>query len=180
VGPAGPTPADVGRSRGEAARDRLRGTAPSARSTPLETPDLVVLAPALVLDEQHAAELVRRGVPHLLAEVRGQVGVVGPLVLPGRSSCLHCLDLTRADLDPGWPWLAAQLASPPAATPPCAVALAVAVAAQAAQQVLTLLDELPGVAVLDGTLEQVPPDYRWRRRSWSPHPACSCSLPETG
>ncbi len=180
VGIAGLGPADVGRSRGEAARERLRAAAPSSRTGPLEAPDLVVLAPAGAPDEQLAAALVRQGTPHLLVEVREQVGVVGPLVLPGRSSCLHCLDLTRADLDPGWPWLAAQLSSPPSGPPPCDVVLAWSVAAVAAEQVLHLVDQRPGVAVVDGTLEHVPPDYRWRRRSWSRHPACPCSLLAAG
>ncbi len=175
VGVAGLRPQDVGRSRGEAARRHLQDTAPSVSCRPLPAPDLVVLAPAAALDEVLVGDLVRRGVPHLLAEVRGQVGVVGPLVLPGRSCCLRCLDLSRTDLDPGWPWLAAQLAGPPSAVAPCDVALAVQVAAQAAQQVLALLDEITAPASLDGTLELVLPDYRWRRRGWTPHPSCGCT-----
>ncbi|MCW2777900.1 MAG: UBA/THIF-type binding protein [Frankiales bacterium] len=175
VGAGGPQPQDVGRSRGEAARRHVQEVAPSARSGPVELPDLVVLTPAKVLDEQLAADLLRRGVPHLVAEVRGQVGVVGPLVLPGRSSCLRCLDLTRTDRDPGWPWVAAQLGQAPPGPVPCDAALAVSVAGQAALQVLAVLDEVAAPASVDGTLELVLPDYRWRRRSWSPHPACDCT-----
>ena len=33
----------------------------------------------------------------------------GPLVLPGRTSCLRCADLTRRDADPQWPMVLAQL-----------------------------------------------------------------------
>ena len=36
--------------------------------------------------------------------------VVGPLVLPGRSSCLSCAHRHRTDADPGWPAVARQLA----------------------------------------------------------------------
>lgn len=174
AGVGGLLPGDTGRSRGEAARDRLREAAPSARVVPLPAPDLVVLAPARGVDEQQAADLVRRGVPHLLAEVRGTTGVVGPLVLPGRSSCLRCCDLTRTDLDPGWPWIAAQLSQAVPGPLPCDAALAVGVASHAALQVLALLDEVAAPAAVDGTLELALPDYRWRRRSWSPHPACDC------
>lgn len=180
VGIGGLATSDVGRSRGEAARERLRAAVPSTRTGPLDAPDLVVLAPVGPPDELLAAELVRQGTPHLLVEVREQVGVVGPLVLPGRSSCLHCHDLTRADLDPGWPWLAAQLSTPTSRPAPCDAVLAWSVAAVAAEQVLHLVDQRPGVAVLDGTLEHVPPDYRWRRRSWSRHPACPCGLLDVG
>ena len=175
VGAGGLLPEDVGRSRGGAARDRVRASAPSVTCTPLTTPDLVVLAPAGALPDDAAPELVRRRAPHLLAEVRGTVGVVGPLVLPGRTSCLHCHDLTRTDHDPGWPWLAAQLASPPSGTAPCDGALAMAVASQAVMQVLALLDEVVRPVAVDGTLELALPDHRWRRRSWTRHPACGCA-----
>src|SRR3712207_7110553 len=56
-----------------------------------------------------AADLQRRGVPHLVATVRGETGVVGPLVVPGATGCLRCADLHRRDRDPRWPALAAQL-----------------------------------------------------------------------
>jgi hypothetical protein len=29
-------------------------------------------------------------------------------------------------------------------------------------------------ATANGTLELVLPDWRWRRRTWRPHPACTC------
>jgi hypothetical protein len=37
---------------------------------------------------------------------------VGPLVRPGLTPCLGCLDLTRADWDPAWPVLLHQLGRP--------------------------------------------------------------------
>jgi len=164
---------DVGRRRGDAATDRLRATSPSVRS--VGEPDVVVLAPVRDDELDAAREQVPRGVPHLLAEVRGTVGIVGPLVLPGRSACLRCLDLTRTDLDPGWPALAAQLASPSRQADACDGPLAVMVAAQAALQVLLLLDGTADPASVGGTLELALPDWRWRRRSWPVHPACRCA-----
>jgi hypothetical protein len=171
---------DVGRSRGEAARERLRAAAPSAPRGPLARADLVVLAPSRPEQLEEARRLVDDGTPHLLAEVRETLGVVGPLVLPGRSACLRCLDLTRTDLDPGWPSLAAQLASPSRARTACDGPLAVAVAAQAAFQVLALVDGTVDPAAVGGTLELALPDYRWRRRSWPVHPDCGCVWPATG
>lgn len=164
---------DVGRSRGEAAREQLHAAVPSLPRAAVDLPDLVVLAPARggALDE--GRQLTLDGVPHLVAEVRDATGVVGPLVLPGRTACLHCLDLTRSDLDPAWPALAAQLAgSRPREA--CDGPLALAVASQAAMQVLAVLDGTTDPATLGGTLELVLPDYRWRRRSWSPHGDCGC------
>jgi hypothetical protein len=102
---------------------------------------------------------------------------VGPLVVPGRSSCLHCHDLARADRDRAWPHLAAQLAlpRPRAAGPaPCDVVLAAAVAAQAALQALAFLDT--GVtSAIDGTLHIRLPGGTVRRRTWRGHPGCGCT-----
>ena len=179
-GLGGPELGDVGRSRGQAARERLLAGAPSLTAGPLARPDLVVLAPARseLLDDARA--LVPRGTPHLLAEVRETTGVVGPLVLPGRTACLRCLDLTRTDLDPDWPALAAQLALASRVRPACDAPLAVMVAAQAAMQVLALVDGTVDPAAAGGTLELTLPDWRWRRRSWRLHPECGCALPSTG
>lgn len=166
--------ADVGRPRGDATRERLARAAPSMPSAPVDHPDLVVLAPTRAEDLDDAGRLVNDGTPHLLAEVRDTTGVVGPLVLPGRTPCLRCLDLTRSDLDPRWPALAAQLASSGRWQDACDGPLALAVAAQAAGQVLAMIDGTSDPATLGGTLELALPDWRWRRRSWPTHPACGC------
>ena len=171
---------DVGRSRGEAARERLRAAVPSATDRVVPRPDLVVLAPSRPEQLEDAQGLFDPRTPHLLAEVRETVGVVGPLVLPGRTACLRCLDLTRTDLDPDWPALAAQLAMPSRSRLVCDGPLAVAVAAQASLQVLALVDGTTDPAAIGGTLELALPDWRWRRRSWKVHPDCGCVLPETG
>ena len=49
------------------------------------------------------------------------------------------------------------------------------VAAQAALQVLLLIDGTAHPVSIGGTLELALPDWRWRRRSWPLHPACGCS-----
>jgi bacteriocin biosynthesis cyclodehydratase domain-containing protein len=128
--------------------------------------------------------LIRAGVPHLAVRAEEAIGVVGPLVRPGQTACLRCLDLTRAALDPAWPLILAQLAGRAPDPPACDAALAAAVAAQAAAQALAHLDRGPagdggdgGDAALpaeNGTLELVLPGWQWRRRTWPRHPACDC------
>lgn len=167
---------DVGRSRGQAVRDQLQRTVPSLGNAPAADADVAVLAPSRPEHLDDALARVAPGTPHLLAEVRGTVGVVGPLVLPGRSACLTCLDLTRTDLDPQWPSVAAQLASPSRGFQACDGPLAVMVAAQAVLQVLALVDGTTDPAAVGGTLELALPDWRWRRRSWPVHEACECAL----
>ena len=71
--------------------------------------DLVVLADSLVADPRVVRGLHDAGVPHLPVRVRDGTGLVGPLVIPGATSCLRCADLHRSDRDAAWPALAAQL-----------------------------------------------------------------------
>lgn len=48
--------------------------------------------------------------PHLHVGCRGDRAVVGPLVVPGRTTCLRCGHLHRRDADPAWPVLSVQWA----------------------------------------------------------------------
>jgi bacteriocin biosynthesis cyclodehydratase domain-containing protein len=171
---AGPAPRAAREARARRpgpARDR-RGRGPGA---PL--PDLAILVgfPAGAGSDLPGA-LMRSGVAHLAVRAEEAIGVVGPLVRPGETACLRCLDLTRAGLDPAWPLILAQLAGRTPEPPACDAALAAAVAAQAAAQALVHLDR--GYAARpaeNGTLELVLPGWQWRRRTWPRHPACDCA-----
>jgi hypothetical protein len=137
------------------------------------TPDLVILADSHRRDLPTA--LLRAGVPHLAATASEAIGVVGPLVVPGRTACLRCLDLARADRDPAWPLILAQLGGGGADPPACDAILAMAVAAQAAAQALSFVDRgIAATATVNGTLELVLPGWRWRRRTWPRHEYCLC------
>jgi hypothetical protein len=164
--------AEYGASRhGSACRSPSGPPGRSARAG--RRPDLVVLA-----DSHHrevADALAQDGIAHLSAAASEAIGVVGPLVLPGRTACLRCLDLTRAERDPAWPLILAQLTGCAADPPACGTVLAAAVAAHAAAQALVFIDRAtPGSAVTNGTLELVLPDWQWRRRTWKPHHRCGC------
>ncbi|MGZ4507252.1 MAG: ThiF family adenylyltransferase [Blastococcus sp.] len=172
----GLTAADEGRPRSLAAADAVRRVSPL---TDLRPPppdgraDLVVLARPWAGSDPLVAAVHRSGVPHLVATVRGETGVVGPLVIPGVTSCLRCADLHRRDADPRWPGLAAQLtaADPP---PSGTTVTCLLTAAAAAVQVLAYLDGAGSPATVDATLEVRPPDLVPRVRRWTAHPACGC------
>jgi hypothetical protein len=119
--------------------------------------------------------LQRDGVPHLVATVRGETGVVGPLVLPGRTSCLRCADAWRREDDPDWPRLAAQLA---AADPPSsgATVTCLLTAVTAAVQVLAHLDGGGLPTALEATVELRPPALTPVVRRWPAHPGCPCGV----
>jgi bacteriocin biosynthesis cyclodehydratase domain-containing protein len=174
--------ADEGRPRSLAAADAVRRASPLTDLRPLPgdaTPDLVVLAQPWAASDPLAAGNQRSRIPHLVATVRGQTGIIGPLVVPGVTSCLHCADLYRRDADPRWPRLAAQLTaveSPPSgATVTCLLA-----AATAALQVLAYLDGTAAPATLGATIELRPPDLLPRVRRWPGHPGCPCGADAAG
>ncbi len=121
------------------------------------------------------AELLRFARPHLAVTASEGIGVVGPLVRPGSTACLRCLDLARAERDPAWPLVLAQLSCRAVDPPACDPVLAAAVAAQAAAVVVAFADGGPtDQPAVNGTLELLAPCWQWRRRSWRPHPACCC------
>jgi hypothetical protein len=178
----GLTAEDEGRPRTLAAADAVRRASPLADLRPLPpgvSPDLVVLARPWAASDPLTAGVHRSGVPHLVATVRGRIGVVGPLVLPGLTSCLRCADLHRRDADPEWPSLAAQLTSGEA-PPSGATVTCLLTAATAALQVLAFLDGSAAPATLDATVELHPPDLVPRIRRWSAHPACGCGAAPAG
>lgn len=164
---------DVGAPREDAAATALRraaSTVDTADPGPHRLPDLAVLADAAVPDPGVVAALFADAVPHLLVRVREGIGWIGPLVLPGRTSCLRCLDLHRADRDERWPTVAAQLAG---RSQPADLACAQATAALATAQVLAVLHE--GSAQLwNAAILLDPGSARTWRREWAPHPDCTC------
>lgn len=175
--PGGVSPSDEGTSFRGAVEAAVRRAAPEADTTALplgERPDLVILAVDEPIDTERRDALHARNCPHLGVRLGPDFGVVGPLVLPGLTSCLHCADLHRLDRDPAWSALAVQLGVPTRHTPASDVSLTAVIAGMAAMQALCYLDGVPA-ATVDGTLELHLPDWQPRRRSWPVHPDCDCS-----
>jgi bacteriocin biosynthesis cyclodehydratase domain-containing protein len=171
---------DIGVARSDAAAMAVRRVAPDTRTNrpgPRRRPDLVLITDATVPDPQLSSGLAAAGIPHLMVHAAEGTGVVGPLVVPGRTSCLRCVDLHNTDTDPCWPALAAQLAAHPQ---PADLASAHATAAFAVGQALRFLHgpgdglaELPAwgaaveIDVFTGRSTQV---------EWRPHPHCPCGV----
>ncbi len=153
------------------------------------TSDLVLLTDFLAHDPAILAGLMVRGIPHLPVRLRDGTGVVGPLVLPGLSSCLRCVDHHRADRDPGWPLVAGQLIGVPGHASTATMAATAALAMEQVEQIQTGLGtraaggatgaevRSPCPQTVDHTLEYLPQPARLRVRPWTPHPLCSCLFP---
>ncbi|MFE7072013.1 TOMM precursor leader peptide-binding protein [Streptomyces sp. NPDC057620] len=189
VAPGGLPVESVGERRDEAARRAVRRAAPGrpprqggARSASAQDDpgfSLVIVAPRDGL-AVHAPDpavfepLIDSGTPHLFAGVVEGTGVVGPLVLPGDTACVGCLDLVRTDRDPAWPRLLAQWRSGrPRQVPACDLTLAATVAGLAAGHALAFLDGgLPSSA--GARWEVSVPGFDWHARPVWQHPACPC------
>lgn len=114
-----------------------------------------------------------RRTAHLAVTIRDATVVVGPLVRPGVSPCLNCLDLHRLDRDPAWRVIAPQLHGGGHVMDPLAFTTALAGAAFAAAEVLTHIDG--GTPQTLGTTVEIAGPADTIRRSWSRHPACGCT-----
>ena len=114
---------------GYAATLRAPGLGPARRTAP----HAAVLVSAHVIDPVEYQRWLRADVLHL-SVVFGEAAVhVGPLVDPGRSACLACVEHHRTRSDAAWPAIAAQLWGTQAA------AEAAALATEAAVEVLRLV-----------------------------------------
>jgi bacteriocin biosynthesis cyclodehydratase domain-containing protein len=166
--------ADRGTDRLLATRAAVARLVPGAGTGPPPlrlVPDLVVLADEIP-EPVTLAALHADGVAHLPVRLRDGAGVVGPLVLPGRSTCLRCLDLQRAAQDHAWPLAAAQLVGTAGHADPSCVAATVGLATA---QALAALDcGGPAPAVLDATLELDVTAGTLNRREWMADPECPC------
>lgn len=148
------------------------------RETVLRGVDLVIVADNLVADPRLARAMHRQRVPHLAVRARDGNGLIGPMVLPGFSSCLGCADRHRGDRDDAWPAVAAQLAGTIGIASPATVLGTVGVALAEVEIVLMAIrGERPRPATpatLNATLELDLVTHSLMARRWTPHPLCDC------
>ncbi|HEX2285946.1 MAG TPA: cyclodehydratase [Mycobacterium sp.] len=160
---------------------RITHSSRTHAGAPPEPTDLVVLSDYLVSDPRVVRDLHAAGVSHLPVRVRDGAGLVGPLVIPGVTSCLGCADLHRSDRDAAWPAVAAQLRDTVGSADRATV---LATAALALNQVDRVIRAVRGghdvgrsaepPPTLDTTLEFDVNTGSIVARRWSRHPRCSC------
>lgn len=139
--------------------------------------DVQLVASAREHDRGVVDGLLRGGQPHLVVRETPAEIVVGPLVVPGRTACLRCLDAHRTDQDPRWPLLLHQLVSAiPSCERPAEPALRTLALAWAVRDLATYLEggrpaTWSATVTVDATLA-LP------RRAWLRHPHCGCAWGE--
>ena len=141
--------------------------------------DLVILAGEGETAREIADECLRIDVPHLMTATRDGCGIVGPLVQPGRTACLRCVDAARSTVDAAWPAIVAQLDRPLSASS-AALVRAVSAVLDAAVAVLTVRDALAHLAgepalTHSATLRVGPDLSDLRRLRWPLQPHCGCA-----
>lgn len=162
---------------------RIKHSSQPHAAVTTQTTDLVLLSDSLAADPRMLRELHNAAMPHLPVRVRDGCGLVGPLVVPGVTSCLVCADLHRSDRDSGWPAVAAQLRDTVGNADRATVLATAALALNQVDRVIAAVrggvrvDRAPHPpSTLDTTLEFDVNTGSTVARRWSRHPRCTqCS-----
>lgn len=135
-----------------------------------EPPQIVVMLSAGPLARMRVDPLVRTGTPYLVVESTPDEWTVGPLVVPGVTACLRCVDAACAETDPRRAIVLDQLVDAPVPHDPLLESLAVSWAVRDALAHLAGRRPSTWSASLTLTRDQEPV-----RRPWLRHPDCGCA-----
>jgi len=132
---------------------------------------VAVLVAGHVIDPAAVRPLMQTDAPHLPIVLHGRRITVGPLVRPGLTACLLCLEADRCEADPAWPALAGQLLGLPSP------ALVPGMAVEAGLVAARLISDVSGRgdATWSVTLDAQSMRRRWRTHR--PHAECGCRSP---
>lgn len=177
LGPDGYPGAALGMVRELAAARELGG--PDAQvGAPTRRPSMVIVVRPHGLTLADVAGFMNSDVAHLPVVIGAGTATVGPLVVPGRTCCLRCVELHRCDVDPGWASVVAGLGAS-APTEPASPAHAGLRDVATGWAITTLASwaasETPWLA--GRSVEVSLPAGAPLVRHWHPHRDCGCSLP---
>jgi bacteriocin biosynthesis cyclodehydratase domain-containing protein len=150
-----------------------------------EACDLGIVVGHYVLDPESYGYWLRRDVPHLPVIFGDDSAAIGPLVDPGVTPCLYCLEHYRRDADASWAAIASQLWGRRARSETPLVSTEVA--SRVVRLVLARLTSgRPTARALSGR-SRAARAFRLAidsgevtRRDWMPHPDCGCvALPDS-
>lgn len=182
---------DVGLSRSAAVRRQIHHIDPTIQThvlnnLPAARPndpaffavDLVITTNQDLPDRQLLSALMDHGQAHLPVLLRERDILIGPLVIPGETACVQCIDRHLADMNPQRPDRRERLKSA-AAEGICAAAeetaLAFAAASTAVLQTLLFVDGVHRPSSWSTVLQVRAADGSSFQRSYEPHPRCGCA-----
>jgi bacteriocin biosynthesis cyclodehydratase domain-containing protein len=156
-------------------------------ATPSDGPcDLGIAVGHYVLDPVAYGFWLRRDLPHLPVIFGDGDATVGPLVEPGSTPCLYCLEHYRRDADASWSAIASQLWGRRSAAETALVSGEVAaMVSRMAVRRLGMADlgmagsehrGVPSLALAAGASFRIEAETGGvTRREWMPHPGCGCT-----
>ncbi|HET8795156.1 MAG TPA: ThiF family adenylyltransferase [Arthrobacter sp.] len=182
---------DVGMPRAAAVRRQIQHIDPTIQTHAIGQPgqertydasfftlDLVIHIANDITDEQLHAELMHKEQPHLPVILRDRDVLVGPLVVPGKTACLGCIDQHRADQDPQWLEICRTMrarAVTETGAAPEETAVALFAAGSAVLQSLLLIDGVNRPSGWSTVVQMRTADGSSTSFSYQPHPACGCT-----
>lgn len=137
------------------------------------TPHLAVVVSGAPASPESTGPWLATGTPVLPVWCLPDQASIGPLLQARGGPCLTCLELTRVGVDPGWPWLRAQLTRPHVSGPERVDGLP-GLRLLAAGLVTTLvLDHAAGrMTAPEWSFEVATPGPTLERHRWPAHPRC--------
>lgn len=187
LGPTGYPSQLLGRPRVDALRTMLAAspnkalvsTGKKLLEKQLQKMDCAVLISHQAIEPRRYAHWVSRDVPHISVGFDSEFATVSPMIIPGQTACLFCLENMRADNDSNWPVLASQLVASQKKFDDSASQLFAA--GIVIQKILARLDKVSGFALAEENLT----GYKLNLKSgeitefvWPHNPACKCRIEE--
>jgi bacteriocin biosynthesis cyclodehydratase domain-containing protein len=175
LGPLGPHAHDIGLHSLDAATAMVRRAGTTTLGDPTTDagePDLAVVVGEP--SSPRADAWLRRDVPHLLVHATRGHGLVGPLVVPGRTACGRCLEQHRADADPARAVVTWRCAD---AIDDVDTTVSTAMAALVVAQATAFLEHRSPVGSVDGLLRLDAIHGTTTRTPVPPHRRCGCTWP---
>lgn len=161
---------------GRAAQAVRRVLSQAAMQMADDDADLMLIASDVEHDRALADQAMRDGRPHLWVGVRDLVGVIGPLVQPGRTACIRCVDAAYTDRDRAWSTLVESAAVHRRQAAACDPTVAALVGAWAAQEVVAWASGVRPQT--SGAVVEVPMGFGdVQRHEFDLHPKCGCGWP---
>jgi len=141
----------------------------------LQKIDCAVLIVQQAIEPRRYSHWANRDVPHIAVSFDTEFASVSPMIIPGQTACLFCLENMRTDQDSNWPVLASQLIGSQKKFDDAASQLFAA--GVVIQKILARIDKVAGFEQSEENLS----GYRMNSKTgeitefvWPKHKACSC------
>jgi hypothetical protein len=151
-------------------------------------PHVAIVVSHFVGQPELTGTWLRRDIAHLPIVFGDSQVRIGPLIVPGRGPCAHCVQLSHTDTDEAWPILASQLLGKPSLLELPRLSMEIAT------RVTRWIDNAAGPLGASGWMNRFHPleglhlgemvviealSGRMTTETYQPHPRCACqALPQ--